>query len=135
MIDWEAIRTNHPLAATGKYFNTASFGSMSKSTIEGQKEHLDDILHNGNQNYGAWEEEYFNLKKELAVYLNCKNENIGIFPDVSLGLNKVAELFDTSREVILIEHDFPSVTLPWITKGYQIRWISYESFVPYVVII
>lgn len=128
MVNWEEIRQNYPLVKKGGYFNTASFGAISIQTLDNQRNHLDDLLHNGNGSYGEWEAAYFQLKSEMAGYLNCTSENVAFLPDVSNGINKVCELLPSSSEVILIREDFPSVTLPWITHGFNIRWIEYKDF-------
>lgn len=129
MVNWEEIRNNYPLVKKGGYFSTASFGAISVQTHESQQQHLKDLLHHGNSSYGEWEVTYFDLKSEMAGYLNCASENVAFLPDVSNGINKVCELLPRSKEVVLVRGDFPSVTLPWITHNFNVDWIEYDDFV------
>ena len=129
MKDWEQIRKNYPLIQKGGYFNTASFGALSLHTIEAQKKHLDDMLLYGNGKYDEWMASYYGLKVELANYLNTKEQNVTFFPDVSNGINKICDLLPIDKEVVLIREDFPSVTLPWITHQFKVKWIEYEDFI------
>ncbi|MFY0652174.1 MAG: aminotransferase class V-fold PLP-dependent enzyme [Cyclobacteriaceae bacterium] len=128
MINWEEIRSRYPLIEKGGYFNTASFGAISQSTIDiATKKHEEHML-SGNENYNTWVQELVQLKVELGQYINTDNRNITFFSDVSNGINKVSDVLSGELEVTLIREDFPSVTLPWITRGYKIKWIDYEEF-------
>jgi cysteine desulfurase / selenocysteine lyase len=129
MNDWEEIRSRYPLVEKGRYFNTASFGALSKSTVALGKDNCDELLYSGNNNYDQWVASYFDLKTLLAEYLTCNEINIAFFPDSSNGINKISELLSRKDKVILVHNDFPSVTLPWITRNYKINWIDYHDFV------
>ena len=122
MNDWEEIRSRYPLVEKGRYFNTASFGALSKSTVALGKDNCDELLYSGNNNYDQWVASYFDLKTLLAEYLTCNEINIAFFPDSSNGINKISELLSRKDKVILVHNDFPSVTLPWITRNYKINW-------------
>lgn len=127
--NWEQIRSQYPLVEKGGYFNTASFGAISKSTAAVAQADIDELLYTGARNYEQWVANYFELKTVLAEYLSCRERNMAFFPDSSNGINKVSELLSRKDEVILIRDDFPSVTLPWITRNYKIAWIDYQDFV------
>lgn len=128
MKDWNEIRSHYPLAEAGGYFNTASFGAISTETIELQKRMLDDILVSGNRGYDQWLSNYHSLKENLSSYVNASKENLVFFPDTSDGLNKISDLILGNREVVLVKEDFPSVSLPWITRNSKIDWIEYDDF-------
>ncbi|MFT7035810.1 MAG: cysteine desulfurase/selenocysteine lyase [Cyclobacteriaceae bacterium] len=128
MNDWEEIRSHYPLAQAGGFFNTASFGAISRQTMESQKRMLDDILLSGTKNYDSWMSNYHSLKDSLSSYLNTPKENLVFFPDTSDGMNKISDLLSADMEVVLVKKDFPSVSLPWITRNFKIDWIEYDDF-------
>jgi cysteine desulfurase/selenocysteine lyase len=128
MNDWEEIRSKYPLAESGRFFNTASFGAISRQTVESQKRMLDDILFSGVKNYDTWMSNYHSLKESLSTYLNAPKENLVFLPDSSDGLNKISDLLSGDMEVVLVKEDFPSVSLPWITRNFKIDWIEYDDF-------
>ena len=128
MNDWEEIRSNYPLADAGGFFNTASFGALSHQTVSSQKRMLEDILTSGIKNYDTWMSNYNSLKESLSSYLNAPKDNLIFFSDVSDGLNKISDMLPADIEVVLVKEDFPSVSLPWITRNFKIDWIEYDEF-------
>lgn len=128
MTNWEEVRKNYPLIDHNCYLNTASFGAISKKTLESQKAFMDSVFLKGNQDYSQWTEYYHELKNELSEYLNTSAKNLAFVADASNGINKVSEILPRNREVILVEDDFPSIVLPWITRNYKINWIAKSDF-------
>ncbi len=127
MVNWEKYRANYPLVAQGGYFNTASFGAISNVSLENQQTWLQDMLLRGNQSYAQWLADYQSLKADLAKYIHAMPDEVAFFTDVSDGINKLAECLQGKREVVLVEGDFPSVTLPWINRRYAITWITQQD--------
>lgn len=123
-MDWKAIRENYPLLERVTYLNTASSGPISINSADALKSFVQDMLTNGSLNRSKWLERIDHARKISAKLLSARTKEIGFMSDVSTAMNLVATSITSRKRIILIEDDFPSTALPWISYGYEIIWIS-----------
>ena len=123
-VNWSEIRLNYPLIAKeGAYLSTSFCGAMSNQTVQVQKDCLDVIQLNGNEVQGDADEAANRIRDNFITILNAKEFESAIIPDVSTAMNVMAETM-TGKKIALLEDDFPTVTVPWVVREYDIEWIN-----------
>jgi len=126
-IDWEAIRKNYPVLSQYTYLNIASSGPISKHTHQQILQFHEDQLNHAAIHRQDWIDVREKARKKAASLLGSATENIGFTVDVSSGINQIAERIPKNKQIVLIEGDFPSVNLPWTSRGFQIDWVKKEN--------
>lgn len=126
-IDWQAVRKEFPLVQNYTYLNTASSGAIAKVTTDRISSFYQDQLHHAAINRKNWLNTILSARNRTAALLGTDAEQIGFTSDVSAAMNFVADRVSPDMEIVLIKHDFPSVNIPWITRGFKIRWIEKEA--------
>lgn len=109
-----------PVAKQGVYANTATFGLMSDSLLEWRHEHDLDYLVGGSafkiKSLGIMEE----LRIAIANFFNGKQEEVALIPNLSIGLNIVAEGLNSKKEKILfLKNDYPSLSWPFKSRDFS----------------
>jgi selenocysteine lyase/cysteine desulfurase len=127
MTRWEEIRSLFPVLDKCTYLNTAGGGPLSVQAAEQAKTYYDEMVADGDNKWGEWLERVEQTRRHLASVLNCTPEEIAFVSNASQGLNLLADMLDRSGEVLTMRDDFPSVTLPWLHRGYSVRFVSSES--------
>ena len=122
-IDWQAIRALFPAVERYTYLNTASGGVMSAYAAEAAKRYYDEAHTQADVLWDAWLDRAEQVREQTARFLNAAPDEIAFLPNASLGLNLAAHLFDGEGGVLTTEDEFPSDTLPWLQRGYPVRFI------------
>lgn len=125
-IDWQVIREEFPLLQNYTYLNTASSGAIAKVTANRINSFFQDQLHHAAINRENWLDAILSARNRTAALLGTDAERIGFTSDVSVAMNCVADRVSPDKEIVLIKDDFPSVNIPWITRGFKIHWIEKE---------
>ncbi len=126
-MNWESIRANYPATKNYTYLNTASSGLISTNTKKAIDNHLNDYLNHGGLHRKEWVQHGKEARTRVSKLLNCDRDSVAFVPDVSSGMNLTAERFIDKPTVVLVKHDFPSVGLPWIARGFPIQWVEKEQ--------
>ena len=123
-IDWNEVRSRFPLTSNYRYFNTASSGAIAQRTATAMNRFYEDQLHHAAVHSKAWMESKAEAKSYAAALIGASSEHIAFTTDVSVSMNFVADKIDPKTEIVLLRGDFPSVNLPWMTRGFSVTWIS-----------
>ena len=120
------IRSNYPLLANCTYLNTANAGAMSRATLQKGTDYLTEFANYGSQKLPSWMGEMEETRSLFAELLNASSEEVGLTWDTSYGISWVQQMLPPDLELVLVKHDFPSVTLPWIHHHRKIHWIEWD---------
>jgi len=126
MINWDNYRKEFPILETYAYFNTARFCALPASVIRIQKRYLEGLAENGSWNFEEWSETYEQTRENAGRLIGSNKDNIFFIPNVSTGIN-LSSLYLTQKKVVLLEGDFPSVTLPWTSHGFEIESVEMRT--------
>lgn len=126
-MNWKEIRNNYPLINKYTYLDNARTGAISTGSADALKAHIDDFLIDGALHREQWIQVREAARKKVANVLGSEDSEIGFLTDVSTGMSFVAAAMKKYQRVLLIEDDFPSVGIPWIRSGFEIRWIRKEE--------
>ncbi|WP_020530719.1 aminotransferase class V-fold PLP-dependent enzyme [Flexithrix dorotheae] len=126
--DWNKIRENYPALEKGIFLNTATCGIMSKTTAEVGKQYFQEFAELGGLARNSWSKALEELKEQLRVMLKVKNGEISLIANFTLGINYLNWMLEkTSKKVLLLESDFPSVTSPWVKNNFHITYITADE--------
>lgn len=125
--DWQVIRKRYPAVEKYTYFNTASFGLMSSLAADCNKTHQDLLTHEGSVYRDTLFEKMQAIKTSIAAFVRAKANNIAFIPNFSTGINAIVPMLRPLQSVLLIEQDYPSLTLPWQVHHFDVHWVSPDS--------
>ena len=89
--------------------------------------YLEEANSYGEAKWDEWVARSQGVRRQLASVLNATPEEIGFLSNASFGMNTLAEMFGGEGEVITPADDFPSVTLPWLRRGYPVKFLESGS--------
>jgi len=126
MINWDKYRKEFPILETYSYFNTARFCALPNKVVKIQKRYLEGLAQSGSWNFEEWSHKYEEAREKTAQLISCSRDNTFFIPNVSTGIN-LASIYLPNKKVVLIKDDFPSVTLPWHSHGFEAEELDYLS--------
>lgn len=125
--DWIQIRKQFPAVERCTYLNTAGGAPMCAPATEEAQRYLKEATSYGDAKWDEWVARSEGVRHHLAEVLNATPEEIAFLSNASFGMNTLAEMFGGEGEVLTAADDFPSVTLPWLRRGYPVRFLESDS--------
>ena len=125
-MDWKKIREEFPILQNYTYLNSARFCALPKAVLKIQQRYIQGLADHGSWNFEEWSKGYEAARSLAAKLVNAEKDNVFFIPNVSVGIN-LASLYLEKRRVILLERDFPSVTLPWQSHGFEVTTVNYHA--------
>lgn len=126
-MDWNEIRAQFPAITCSTYLNSASASPISKEAAEVGKLFYDDVLLHGDSNWAEWLKKVEEAREKVANLINADKSEIAFIPNTSYGMNLVAEMLEGKGEVITMNDEFPSSTLPWINRNFKLDFVMPEG--------
>ncbi|HET8736133.1 MAG TPA: aminotransferase class V-fold PLP-dependent enzyme [Pricia sp.] len=124
----ENIRKHFPVLSQYLYADTASAGLLSDTLMTWRQEHdLDYLIGGSTMKTKAMGNGIPEIRKTVARFFGATPESTALVPNFSLGLNLLLEGFDTSRRVLLVQGDYPSVNWPFEHRDYKISYVSLDE--------
>jgi selenocysteine lyase/cysteine desulfurase len=122
-INWAEVRKYFPAVERCTYLNTAAGGPMCRHAVDETTRYLEEIHAHGDAKWDEWVDRAEGVRRNLARALKAAPEEIAFLSNSSAGMNLIAEMFGREGEVLTMAGDFPSVTLPWLLRGYPVRFL------------
>lgn len=126
-MDWKQIRNTYPALQNRAYLNTAACGLVSTTNWQAVQTYWKDLMHHGGLNRLKWEQAIEADRKPLAQGIGVSPDQLCLLPNFTVGLNYVAQLLKPARSVLLVEGEYPSVSLPWELMNYQCHTLPVEA--------
>jgi selenocysteine lyase/cysteine desulfurase len=123
-INWKHIRKQFPAIDAITYLNTAEGGALSAASAEAGSDYFFEAQIGGDLPWYNWVSRVEDVRGKLAKFLNTEITNLGFTSSVALSMNILADLFNRSGSVLTIADEFPSVTLPWLQRGYELNFVA-----------
>lgn len=121
--DWKKIRALYPATEKYTYFNTASCGLMSTQAIDHNKTFHSLLANQGSVYRDTQPTEMQKVKETVGAFINTEAKDIALIPNFSNGINYVVPMLKSLGSVLLVENDYPSLTLPWQLHNFDIHWM------------
>jgi cysteine desulfurase/selenocysteine lyase len=120
---WQKVREEYPVFKERVYLRTNGGGPLSKKYLSAQCAVLSEASSIGR----IWEKytPYLGEARELVGELfNCNSEEVGFTHNVSLAINHIAAMLPSHYKVLTFSDEYPSNTIPWIERGFEINCID-----------
>ncbi len=136
MTIWNEIRKQFPVLEKYVYLNPAGGSPMSKPAAEAGKRYFDEMLAEGDVPYDRWMARTGEVRQKLATLIHATPEEVAFTMNTSSSMNMIALMLKGKGDVLTMQDEFPSSTIPWINCGfkmdvvepvnhaYPIRWIE-----------
>lgn len=118
---WRSLRTEFPAASARVYLNTAGGGCMSRSAAAAASRFYEEAVAEGDGPWDRWLDRAASARRTVARLIGVEERSIALLPNASAGLDLLQRLFDDGRDVLVVEREFPSVTLPHVNRGRRLR--------------
>lgn len=110
------------------YLDTAAAGVVSEQALLASRKYDKTITTAPSSAFFAFmEEDYKRVKKKVAHFCGVDSHNLAFIPNFSYGLTAVLpSLQKKHKRVLLLENDYPSLTLPFQLHGFDMLWLKSE---------
>ena len=123
MANWTKILDLYPQPSGKHYFNSASFGLISKSGVDEAHDFIENLHHLGSKHT----EDFFSngimeVRGSVARFTDASLQEIALIPNFSFGLNAITT--SIQKRVLLFRGDYPSLTLPFELNDFEVYWVE-----------
>ncbi len=120
----DGIRKKFPVLQQYIYANTAATGLLSEDLLEWRQEHDLDYLIKGSILKSKANDMLEQTRKTVGNFFNCPDSNVALLPCFSVGLNLLLEGLDKKEKVLLLQGDYPSLSLPFKSRGFALEQVA-----------
>jgi cysteine desulfurase / selenocysteine lyase len=126
----DRFREAMPVCREYAYFDHAAVGPIPLESAKAIREWTDQALYHGDIHWPKWAGLATELRGNAARLIHCSQEEIGLIPNTTFGINVIANGFRWDRcgvkrpSVVVPENEFASNLLPWLAleqKGVEVR--------------
>lgn len=124
-VDWEAVRARYPSVEACLYLNTASRGLISHASAAAGQNYYQAMLERADVALSTqWASALESARGRVAGFIGAPASSIAYVANASHGLNLAIDLVAERGEVLVHADEFPSVSLPWLQRGYDVRFLK-----------
>ena len=124
MVDWGEVREQFPITKRVAYLNAAEGSPIPKLAAREAKRFYDEALAEGEAAWGRWLERLEEVREKTAKFINAGKDEIAFTLNTSHGMNLIAGMLVGEGGVVTMEDEFPSSTLPWLNKGFKVKFVK-----------
>jgi selenocysteine lyase/cysteine desulfurase len=118
-----ALRSSLPALNEYAWLNAAASSPTPQPVFDAMNAFLRDTLERGDVRYPAWARAKDETRARLARFLGATPVELGFTQSTSFGFHVIAQLLKQRgiTEVLTIDQEFPSTTLPMLYDGLTLR--------------
>lgn len=107
------------------WLNAAASSPTPQPVYDAMERHLRETRDLGDLNYPAWLRFKSAVRMRLATFIGATPEELAFTPSTSFGFHVIARMLSARgvREVLTLETEFPSTTLPLLHDGLVLRGV------------
>jgi len=124
MVNWNKIRKQFPVTEIFTYLNAAGGSPISRQTAREGIRFYDEILARGDTLWTEWLSRVEEVRGKVAKFINADESEIAFTLSTSLGMNLIAGILKGKGDVITMDDEFPSSTIPWLNLGYKVHFVK-----------
>lgn len=111
------------------WLNAAASSPTARPVYDAMKRFLDDTVATGDVHYPAWARFKDDTRARFARFINATPAEVAFTPSTSFGFHVIAQLLKARgvEEVLTLECEFPSTTLPMLYDGLTLRAVKLRS--------
>ncbi len=129
------LRTQIPLLQNYTWLNAAASSPTPAPVFEAMTGFLRDTLERGDIGYPSWARFKDDVRARLARFIGASAAEVGFTPSTSFGFHVIAQMLKARgiTEVLTLETEFPSTTLPMLYDGLTLRGVRMRADGTYAV--
>ncbi|MCA9223945.1 MAG: aminotransferase class V-fold PLP-dependent enzyme [Planctomycetales bacterium] len=114
--DWEEFRREMPVAQKWAYFDHAAVAPLSQPARNAIERWLAQATEEGDTVWPEWSKQVERTRRNFALALGARPEEIAFIPNTTTGIGLVAEGFrwNAGDNIVTLENEFPSNMYPWL---------------------
>lgn len=105
------------------YLNTPASGLLSEPVMEWRKKHDLDFFVQGSLLKIKEGEILQEVREKVGMLFHCAANRVGLTPNFSYGFNTLVARMSSTKKVLLLEGDYPSITWPFSTGGFELSYV------------
>ena len=123
------LRTQIPLLQNYTWLNAAASSPTPAPVFEAMTGFLRDTLARGDIGYPSWARFKDDVRARLALFIGATSAEVGFTPSTSFGFHVIAQMLKARgiAEVLTLETEFPSTTLPMLFDGLSLRGVRMRA--------
>ncbi|MBN9657179.1 MAG: aminotransferase class V-fold PLP-dependent enzyme [Acidobacteria bacterium] len=108
--DWPSIRALYPALQNRTFLNTATFGQLSRLTVEAMNRHFAHRDELACSDFLGWFKDHDGLRGKLATLIQAEASDIAFLPNSNAGLAILMHSIDWREgdEILTLEGEFPN---------------------------
>jgi cysteine desulfurase/selenocysteine lyase len=117
------LRALVPAANTFTWLNAAASSPTPRPVLDAMTAHLAETAERGDLGYPKWAAFKEQARARLARFIGASPAEVAFTPSTSFGFHVIAQLLKARgvEEVLTLESEFPSTTLPLLYDGLRLR--------------
>lgn len=119
------LRGQLPALKNTVWLNAAASSPVPLPVAEAMKAHVDETVATGDRHYPTWAKKKEEVRAHLARFLGADAAELAFTPSTSFGFHVIGQLLKARgvTEVLTLEQEFPSTTLPLLYGGLTLRGV------------
>jgi cysteine desulfurase/selenocysteine lyase len=122
------VRDLFPILKRYTYLNAAASSPLASPVADAAIEHLRESEQTGDIGFQRWLDFKEQLRARLAKFVGGKTSEVGFVPSTSMAVHLAGSLLKARgvREVLTLDAEFPSTTVPLLNLGLTLRVVKAE---------
>jgi selenocysteine lyase/cysteine desulfurase len=120
---WSQIRRDFPALDRFVYLNAAACSPTPRAVRAAVDEYSRELEEGGDRYWEDWLARREAVRQDVARFIGADDDEVAFVPNTSTGINLIADLIATDGPVLAADVEFPTVTLPWIHRGVDVRFV------------
>lgn len=121
---WADIRRDFPALERHTYLNAAAASPTPRPVRAAVETYARQLEVDGDLHWESWLARVEAIRDAVARFLGADPDEVAFVPNTSTGINLIADLLAQAGPVVSDDLEFPTVTLPWVHRGVDVRFVS-----------
>ncbi len=123
------LRAQFPILQNVTWLNAAASSPTPLPVYEAMNGYLRETIESGDLRYPAWARLKDEVRARLARFIGATPQEVGFTPSTSFGFHVIAQMLKARgiTEVLTLETEFPSTTLPMLYDGLRLRGVRVRA--------
>lgn len=119
------LRAQLPALKGTVWLNAAASSPLPAPVAAAMEAHLRETVATGDRHYPAWAKKKEAVRARLARFIGAQPDELAFTPSTSFGFHVIGKVLLARgvTEVLALEHEFPSTTLPLLYGGLTVRGV------------
>lgn len=119
------VRALFPSLSELVWLNAAASSPLCTPVAQAMRANIDECEHKGDLGFPKWLLQKEAVRARLAAFVGAKPHEVAFTPSTSFGFHVIAQCLKARgiTEVLTLEHEFPSTTVPLLFDGLTVRGV------------